>query len=883
MFRRALAVLTPLVTLAIASSATGYSGRLPAAAGSSPGQTVTIDSMTTVHDFSDPFTPGGGLDLPDQPLTYYLSDGTTWNSGAGSFRLSRAGYQHAEVVGDTVRYYLIPPPDSVLCDQSDFDAGSHSAQGTLKTAGPMVLETVLGSTIAELRGLALIASNEMTFPGDPHFNFYSALTGSVVPYKIRYTLYSGTWTATTFEHSFNYATSGFVDFTHPVSTPQLLSLGILGPAQMAEQSTAQFNARAVYEGGVQRDVTSSAIWSVTPSDLASITAGQLTTNKLNTSRADLTLHASYSFGGQTQQAERTVLCRADLLPAGTSEWPMFQANPRHTGYVPLSLDPASFALDWSVDLAIGTALNPVAAADGRVFCSLFTQFGPGPQVFALDARDGHAIWSKGYSAFSVNPPSTAYGNVYVQTVDNSSDTWLRAYDAATGDVVFESAHLAQWDRYYAPTLFGGKAYVDGGSYGGMYSFDALSGSRAWFQSLDQVDQWTPAVDSQYVYAYVGNYYDAVLYAANRMDGSQGFMIPDPNFVWDSYSMNLSPVLGDFSDVLAIHDGRLIRFDLGSRTISWELQRSFQGQPSVAKGLIYAIDGGALEVLDERTHADLWSWRPAGGGLSGTLIVTDSHVLASTQDTVYVVDLPRHVTAWSYPAGGTLALGNGQLYVASSTGRLTALAAHALAAPATLPVVVDLDPNVINLKNHALWVTAYLEPTGFDPASIALSTVRLAGSIAPASKLAVVGDHDGNGRPDLALKFSRAGLNPFLTLGVDSLEVTGSLVTGEKFAGTGKVRVIDPGGGGPSSVAPNPLNPSGVLTFTTVRPGPVRVTIFDLQGRRVRTLMETPLPAGEHELMIDGRGERGETLTSGVYFYQIKSADGVRTGRFAILK
>ncbi len=203
----------------------------------------------------------------------------------------------------------------------------------------------------------------------------------------------------------------------------------------------------------------------------------------------------------------------------------------------------------------------------------------------------------------------------------------------------------------------------------------------------------------------------------------------------------------------------------------------------------------------------------------------------------------------------------------------------------LAAAVDLDPNVINLKSDAPWVTAYVEPTGFDPASINVSTLRLAGSVPPVPKFAVVGDRNRNGVPDLMVKFSREALDPLLVLGVNSLEVTGSLVTGEKFAGTDQVRVINPGGGhNAASVAPNPLNPLGVLAFTTVNPGRVRVTMFDLQGRLVRTLLETPhLPAGEHEVRIDGRGERGEVLPSGVYFYRVGSPDGSVTGRFAILK
>lgn len=202
-----------------------------------------------------------------------------------------------------------------------------------------------------------------------------------------------------------------------------------------------------------------------------------------------------------------------------------------------------------------------------------------------------------------------------------------------------------------------------------------------------------------------------------------------------------------------------------------------------------------------------------------------------------------------------------------------------------PLAVVLNPNTINLKSHAPWVTAYIEPSGFNPASIVLSSLRLAGSVPAVSKFAIVGDHDRNGSPDLMVKFSREALDPLLTIGVSKLEVTGSLVTGEQFKGSDEIRVISPSGGKPTaSVAPNPLNPAGTLTFRTTRAGAATVRMFDLRGRLVRTLMAVPLlPAGNHELRIDGRTDGGQGLASGLYFYRVETSEGALTGRIAIMK
>ena len=52
----------------------------------------------------------------------------------------------------------------------------------------------------------------------------------------------------------------------------------------------------------------------------------------------------------------------------SGSWPMYQGGASHTGYVPLSLNPADFSLYWQRDLG-ERRLNPVTAAAGKVFVS----------------------------------------------------------------------------------------------------------------------------------------------------------------------------------------------------------------------------------------------------------------------------------------------------------------------------------------------------------------------------------------------------------------------------------------------------------------------------------------------------------------------------------
>lgn len=373
-------------------------------------------------------------------------------------------------------------------------------------------------------------------------------------------------------------------------------------------------------------------------------------------------------GGSDADAEAVILTLVNVLaPAaddGEASWETYQGDERHSGYVPVVLEPAMFELRWQREVAPGVTLNPVTAADGKVFVSTYVYFNGGEALFVLDARDGEKLWSRGFGQpFSVNPPAYGHGNVYIQTGNHGGDTYLWAFDAESGAQVFKSPHSAQWERYFAPTLYDGGVYVNGGYYGGTYAFDALSGNQRWFTGLPQYDEYTPAVDQQSVYAYVGENAPA-LYVLDRATGLLAYRIPDPNFEWNGWSMDLAPVLGGQGDVVVIHDGRLIKFDLSSRAIGYEIDSNFTGQPSVAKGVIYAINSGSVEARSESNGSLLWRWTPVGGAASEHLIVTDSHVLAHTGTTTHALEIDSGQSEWSYPVAGHMALGDDMLYIAS---------------------------------------------------------------------------------------------------------------------------------------------------------------------------------------------------------------------------
>ena len=117
-------------------------------------------------------------------------------------------------------------------------------------------------------------------------------------------------------------------------------------------------------------------------------------------------------------------------------------------------------------------------------------------------------------------------------------------------------------------------------------------------------------------------------------------------------------------------------------------------------------------------------------------------------------------------------------------------------------------------------------------------------------------------------------------------IKGDVLGGGFIQGTVTVHVVNNGQFlASASISPNPLNPSAVLTFATSKQGAVKVQLFDVQGRLIKTLMDEPAAvAGYHDVRIDGRDNSGNKLASGVYYVMIQSAwDGKETKSITILK
>ena len=66
-------------------------------------------------------------------------------------------------------------------------------------------------------------------------------------------------------------------------------------------------------------------------------------------------------------------------------------------------------------------------------------------------------------------------------------------------------------------------------------------------------------------------------------------------------------------------------------------------------------------------------------------------------------------------------------------------------------------------------------------------------------------------------------------------------------------------------------------------GPVELTIFDVSGRRVRTLVRETQEPGAHEVVWDGRNDGGRQAAAGVYFYRLSAGRSSRVRKMVIIR
>ncbi len=83
--------------------------------------------------------------------------------------------------------------------------------------------------------------------------------------------------------------------------------------------------------------------------------------------------------------------------------------------------------------------------------------------------------------------------------------------------------------------------------------------------------------------------------------------------------------------------------------------------------------------------------------------------------------------------------------------------------------------------------------------------------------------------------------------------------------------------------PNPFNASTLIEFTVREGGYARLEVYDILGRNVATLVDGFVPAGHSQAVWNGTDARGNTLSSGIYFYRLTTSDFTGLKKMVLMK
>jgi outer membrane protein assembly factor BamB len=193
----------------------------------------------------------------------------------------------------------------------------------------------------------------------------------------------------------------------------------------------------------------------------------------------------------------------------------------------------------------------------------------------------------------------------------------------------------------------------------MYGFDRATGTKLFFNSGTQTDNWGPAAWGGLVYITDGS-----VKGITPTDGKVATQISDSRVQAVS-----TPVIGSNNDLLTITGNRLVSVDLLGKKVAWEQSGSYTGMPVVGGNVVYGFSGPVVAARNEADGALLWSWTPPAPYTQMQSMVLTNNVLFVSASAGYspgatfAIDLTSHLTVWSYPMSGHMALSSqGVLYI-----------------------------------------------------------------------------------------------------------------------------------------------------------------------------------------------------------------------------
>jgi flagellar hook assembly protein FlgD len=83
--------------------------------------------------------------------------------------------------------------------------------------------------------------------------------------------------------------------------------------------------------------------------------------------------------------------------------------------------------------------------------------------------------------------------------------------------------------------------------------------------------------------------------------------------------------------------------------------------------------------------------------------------------------------------------------------------------------------------------------------------------------------------------------------------------------------------------PNPFNPSTTIEYVVSQAGEYELSVYNLLGQKIRTLLSSQLTAGDYRAQWDGRNDTGQKVGSGIYFYRLSGKNLTLTRKMVLMR
>jgi len=544
----------------------------------------------------------------------------------------------------------------------------------------------------------------------------------------------------------------------------------------------------------------------------------------------------------------------------------------HEGIVYIgSLDSVFYAIDARTGAERWRFRSPnrifsTAALDGDIVC-----FESGNTLYGLDLQGG-LKWQALLSSGSVvnqldewdyfhSSPLVVDGIAYIGSVKGN----MTGIDLRTGSVVFHVQTPSQSTIKTRPAVFDGKIYF-GDWDGVLHAYDARTGEKVWGYDTrkDKIYSWVNAIVTDPL-VWNGAVYFAgrscFLYSLNPETGARNWSYHDPADMW----LLGGPTLCDSVLYIGSSLQNFIQaFDPVTGVKKWQ------------QGVDYRVNVAPL--------------------VDGDCVFIGTEHITENLGSLYALDKFTGKPVNRLPVGGKVysspVLDGGIVYFGCEDGLVYALDKRKfLENP--LPETGFKDKSKVSLGNipadqtdFRTSVTLVNTGSGLDSVSVSLvapSAMTTGGALnvepgrfvlAPEDSQVIVIRMDASkikpNKYNVSVSFTstynlerRTGTKPFVCT------VTNVSGMENKMGGSPRSFCLEPN-------YPNPFNPRTTLFYSLPEASSVRFELYDMLGRKIRTLAEGARNPGRHVVEWDGSDDLGRPAGTGAYFCRLSMVSGGRS-------